>query len=59
MEEPELKQIDILIKQKEEAFQKALTNNVESSILTYMKKDIDLFREKRAEIFSKVKKSTL
>jgi hypothetical protein len=56
MEENELEQIEGLIKEKEEAFQRALTNNAESSLLTYMKKDIDLFRDKRAELFRKLKK---
>ncbi len=56
MKSNELQLLENLIKEKEEVFQRALTNNAESGLLTYMKKDIDLFREKRAELFRKLKK---
>lgn len=51
----EIEQLNKIIAEKEEKFQQALANNAEPSLLTYIKKDIDFFRDKREELFLKAK----
>lgn len=46
-----MEKIEQLIKEKEEKFYIALSRNADTTILNELKKDLEFFRQKRAEIF--------
>jgi hypothetical protein len=53
MDNLDLETIEKLIKEKEEKYQRELSRNADKTVLTELKKDLEFFRQKRAEIFKK------
>ncbi len=49
----DLDTIEKLIKEKEEKFQRELSRNADKTVLNELKKDLEFFRQQRAEIFKK------
>lgn len=47
----DLDTIEKLIKEKEEKFQRELSRNADKTVLNEIKKDLEFFRQQRAEIF--------
>ncbi|MBL7929624.1 MAG: hypothetical protein JNL47_09195 [Bacteroidia bacterium] len=53
----DLDTIEKLIKEKEEKFQRELSRNADKTVLNELKKDLEFFRQQRAEIFKKNSRS--
>lgn len=52
----ELEKLEEFIRNETEDFQKALKNDVEASLLTYLKKNLDYLRDKRNELYNELKR---